>query len=152
MGTCIGYTFVITGAKYLTKPNKFIVPSVEGCSLLQQEERCHCGGRRVRWLSRYTSQEAERDECRPSAGFPLFTQARIPACGMRTRDYVCLLTAVNPLWKFPTHVPRGHLIGALGPVKLTVQVKSNCSCCFKALLCGFWKPACPPWSAIDGRS
>lgn len=51
LGTCIGYTFVIIGAKYLTKTNTFIVPSVEGCSLLQQEEHCHHGGRRVRRLS-----------------------------------------------------------------------------------------------------
>lgn len=47
LGTCIGYTFAITGAKYLTNPNKFIVLSVEGCSPLQQEERCHRGSRRV---------------------------------------------------------------------------------------------------------
>lgn len=35
LGTYVGYVFVITGATYLTKTNKFIVPSVERCSPLQ---------------------------------------------------------------------------------------------------------------------
>lgn len=35
----------------------------------------------------------------------------------------------------------------LDPVK--VKLNSNCLCCFKAPLCGFWKPACPPWAVIE---
>lgn len=53
--------FVITGAKYLTKINRFIVPSVERCSPLQREERCHRGCQESGRLSHCTTVRKQRE-------------------------------------------------------------------------------------------